>query len=133
MNFFLTNFFSLLGRYQLYIIAKRKANNCFKTEAVIQRFSGKKEFLKISKNLQENPCAKVSFSIKLQTWRTPLVAASGEIKLKSLKKENFSSAFFDYASYHGLTLHWDKIVVKFNVHRKTFVILFILQFKLWNI
>ena len=46
MNFFLTNFFSLLGRYQLYIIAKRKANNCFKTEAVIQRFSGKKGILK---------------------------------------------------------------------------------------
>ena len=64
MNFF-PNVFSILGRCQLYIIAKHKASNCFKTEAVIQRFSGKKEFLKILKNLQENPCARASFLTKL--------------------------------------------------------------------
>ena len=64
MNFF-PNVFSILGRLQLYIIAKHKASNCFKTEAVIQRFSGKKEFLKILKNLQENPCARASFLTKL--------------------------------------------------------------------
>ena len=37
-------------------------------EAVVQRFSVEKEFLEISQNSQENTCARVSFSIKLQTW-----------------------------------------------------------------
>ena len=36
------------------------------TEAVAQTCSIKKVFLKISLNLQENICARVSFSIKLQ-------------------------------------------------------------------
>ena len=35
-------------------------------EAVVPRYSVKKVFLKISQNSQENPCAKVSFLIKLQ-------------------------------------------------------------------
>ena len=36
------------------------------SEAVVQRCSVKKVFLEISQNLQENTCARVSFSIKLQ-------------------------------------------------------------------
>ena len=36
------------------------------TEAVVQRCSVKKMFLKISENLQENICARVFFFIKLQ-------------------------------------------------------------------
>ena len=36
-------------------------------EAVAQRCSVKKVFLKISQNSQENNCARVSFLIKLQT------------------------------------------------------------------
>ena len=36
------------------------------TEAVAQRFSVKKVFIKISQNPQENNCARVSFLIKLQ-------------------------------------------------------------------
>ena len=35
-------------------------------EAVVQRCSVKKVFLKISQNSQENPCARVSLLIKLQ-------------------------------------------------------------------
>ena len=35
-------------------------------EAVVQRCSVKKVFLEISQNSQENPCARVSFLIKLQ-------------------------------------------------------------------
>ena len=35
-----------------------------KTEAVVQRFSAKKVFLKISGNSQENTCARVPFLIK---------------------------------------------------------------------
>ena len=67
MNFFSpTNDYSLLEICQLYIIAKYKASNCCKIEAVIQRCSVKKAFLKILQNLQENPCARVSFLIKLQ-------------------------------------------------------------------
>ena len=38
----------------------------FSAEAAFRRFSVKKIFLKISKNWQENTCARVSFSIKLQ-------------------------------------------------------------------
>ena len=37
------------------------------TEAVVQRCSVKKLFLKISQNSQENTCARVSFLKKLQT------------------------------------------------------------------
>ena len=36
------------------------------TEAVVQRCSAEKVFLEISQNSQENPCARASFSIKLQ-------------------------------------------------------------------
>ena len=38
------------------------------TEAVVQRFSVKKVFLKISQNSEEDTCARVSFLIKLQAW-----------------------------------------------------------------
>ena len=39
------------------------------SEAVVQRCSVKKEMpLEISQNSQENTCARVSFSIKLQDW-----------------------------------------------------------------
>ena len=37
-------------------------------EAVAQRYSVKNVFLKISQNSQENPCAGVSFLIKLQAY-----------------------------------------------------------------
>ena len=70
-------------------------------EAVIQRCSVKKVFLKISQNSEENICARVSFLIKLQTWglafssefwkifkniffyRTPLVTASKVSKMRT--------------------------------------------------
>ena len=58
------------------------------SEAVTQRCSVKKVFLKISRNLQENTCARFSFLIKLQ--------ASG---LQLYKKETlakvFSGEFFE--------------------------------------
>ena len=57
--------FSLLESCQLYIIAKYRTSNCCKIEAVIQRCSVK-VFLKILQNSEENPCARVSFLIKLQ-------------------------------------------------------------------
>ena len=47
MIFFLTNHFSLLESYQLHIIAKYKARNCYKIEAAFQRYSLKKIILKI--------------------------------------------------------------------------------------
>ena len=105
--FFLTNHFSLLESYQLHIIAKCKARNCYKIEAAFQRYSLKKMILKVLKNSQENPCARVSFLIKLQLkkryrqsyfpvniWkflRSPffhialLVAAWGKIRTKSMQ------------------------------------------------
>ena len=46
-------------------IKLRKLND---TEAVDRKYSIKKLFLKISKNSQENPCARVSVLIQLQTW-----------------------------------------------------------------
>ena len=45
--FFPSNVFSLLESCQLYIIEKYKASNCCRTEAVIQRCSINKLFLKI--------------------------------------------------------------------------------------
>ena len=66
MNFFPTNDFSLLESCHLYIIAKYKASNCCKREAVIQRDSVKKVFLKILENSHENPCVRVSFLIESQ-------------------------------------------------------------------
>ena len=71
--FFPTNEFSLLESCKLYIIAKYKPSSRCKIEAVIQRCSMKKVFLKILQNSQENTCARVSFLIKLQLkkrlWR----------------------------------------------------------------
>ena len=61
--FFPSNDFSLLESCQLYIIAKYKASNSCKIEAIIQRCSVKEVILK---NSQENPCARVSFLKKLQ-------------------------------------------------------------------
>ena len=66
MIFYPTNDFSLLESCQLYVIANYKVSNCCKIEAVIQRWSVKKVFLKILQNAPENPCARVSFLIKLQ-------------------------------------------------------------------
>ena len=42
------------------------------SEAVVQRYSVKNVILEISQNLQENTCARISFWIKLQTWRLQL-------------------------------------------------------------
>ena len=45
------------------------------TEAVAQRCSVKKVFLKISQNSQENTCARVYFLTKLQAWGLHLYCA----------------------------------------------------------
>ena len=42
------------------------------SEAVVQRSSVKKMFLKVSQNSQENTCARVSFLIKLQASATAI-------------------------------------------------------------
>ena len=46
-----------------------------RTEAVVQRCSVRKVFLKISQNSQENTCVRVSFFRVSFFYRTPLVAA----------------------------------------------------------
>ena len=56
-----TNGFSLLERYQLYIIAKYKASNCCKIEAVIQRCSVKKAILKNLAKLTGKPLCRSLF------------------------------------------------------------------------
>ena len=66
MIFFPTNDFLLLKSNQLYTIAKYKASSCCKLRGVIQRCSVKKVSLKILQNSQENSCARLSLSIKLQ-------------------------------------------------------------------
>ena len=63
-----------------------KCNVIAITEAVVQRYSVKKVFLEISQNSQENTCARVSFSIKLQAsakfLRTPFLRnTSGRLLL----------------------------------------------------
>ena len=88
--------------YQQCIVVGPFASCSKASEAVVQRCSAKKVFLRISQNSQENTCTRVSFLIKLQAcnfikketltqvfscefckisqntflYRTPLVAAS---------------------------------------------------------
>ena len=71
-------------------------------EADIRRCSVKKLFLKMSKNSQENTCARVYFLIKLQasacefceiskktfSYRTPLVTASVFVGVQSYREQN---------------------------------------------
>ena len=137
--FFPANDFSLLENCQLYIIAKYKASNCCKIEAVIQSCSVKEVLLKILRNSQKNPCARISFLINLQLtkrlwhrcflvniakwWRKlSLEHSSGCLwqnwnQVSKISK-NSVPAIFDYTWYHGLPLHYDKIVVKRDIHRK---------------
>ena len=56
------------------------------TEAVTQRCSVKKVFLEISQNGQENTCARVSFSIKLQIEATQVFSC----KFCKISKNTFS-------------------------------------------
>ena len=51
-------------------------NSLFDSEAVAQRCSVKKVFLKISQNSQESTCARVSFLIKLQAQSATLLKKS---------------------------------------------------------
>ena len=110
-----TNGFSLLESYQLYIIAKYKASNCCKIEAVIQRCSVKKAILKNLAKLTGKPLCRSLFLITLQLkkrlwyrcfpvnfakflrtpfYRTPPVAASGKNRIKSLKTAKFQFQLF---------------------------------------
>ena len=66
MTFFPTNDFLLLESCQLHVIAKYRASSCCKIEAVIQRCSLIRVFLKILQKSHENSCARVSFLMKLQ-------------------------------------------------------------------
>ena len=65
------------------------------TEAVIQRCSVKKVFLRISQISQENTCARVSFLIKLQAWLwTPFLQnTSGRLLLCLLRYKGCYIAF----------------------------------------
>ena len=97
-------------------------------------------FLKILQNLQENPCTRVSLLIKLQLkkrpWHrcwffknsffywTPLLAASGKIRTKSLKLEKFQlQLFLTLLGIMIFALHCDIIVVKRDIHIKIFVVM----------
>ena len=46
-----------------YIISKVLSQQLFKIEAIIQRSSVKKVYLKILQNSQENPCASLLFQV----------------------------------------------------------------------
>ena len=61
-QFYLVDFISYA--YQSYLLDKNVIFNHGLTEAVVQRCSVKKVLLEISKNSQENTCARDSFSIK---------------------------------------------------------------------
>ena len=52
---------------RIFVISIHISNNQAQiSETVVQRYSVKKTFLKISQNSQENTCARVSFLTKLQ-------------------------------------------------------------------
>ena len=110
-TFLSTNDFSLLESCQLYIIARYNASNCLKTEAVIQRCSGKKVFLKFLKNSQENP--------HCQSLR-PAILIADKNRLRHRCFPVNIMKFLRTPFFIGLPLHCDKIVVKHDVHRKIF-------------
>ena len=52
--------------YNLFILYVERFLLGVSLEVVVQRYSVKKVFFKISQNSQENTCVRISFSIKLQ-------------------------------------------------------------------
>ena len=102
MFFFPSIDFLLLGSCQLYIIAKYKASNCCKTEAVIHRyltkFTGKplcQKKLQLKKRLWHR-CFRGYCKIlkNIFFYTTFLVAASDKIRTKSLKSAKFQFQLF---------------------------------------
>ena len=61
----------------IFFFIKARIRLQFLTKAVARRCSAKKVFIKISKNSQENTCARVSFSIKLQAALATLLKKGG--------------------------------------------------------
>ena len=81
---------TLMSHWYLYSLSTLKML-LLATEAVIQRCSVKKVFFEISRNSQENTCARVSFLIKLQASATGLsLSASG----RETQAQVFSCEFF---------------------------------------
>ena len=65
------------------------------SEAVARRCSVKKVFLKISQNLQENTCARVSFSITLLAWVCNFIKKETLAQTFSCEFcKNFKNTFF---------------------------------------
>ena len=140
--FFPINDFSLRESCPLYLITNYKTSNCCKTEAIIQRCSVKKVFLKHLWNSNEKLCARVSFLIKLQLKKRLLhmcfplnIGKLGKflrtlfflvhlrwLPLVKLEISKISAAaIFDDTWYHGLPQHCNIIVVKRNIRRKIVV------------
>ena len=76
-----------------------------KVEAVAKMCSVKKVFLEISKNSQENTCARVSILIKLQSWGLQLYEIRGcaTCVLFCREKRMF------YLHYISLSPNWQRI------------------------
>ena len=124
MIFFLTNAFSLLESYQL-IIAKYKAN-CCKIDAIIQRRSVKKLFLKILQSSQKKPCARVSLLIKLQLkkrlWHNLRLLPVVKLEPNLWNQQNFSSSYFWlHLISWALSILWQNSC-KTDIHKKIFVV-----------
>ena len=68
------------------------------TEAVTERCSVKKVFLKISKSSQENTCARVSFLIKLQAISIPPENIRNGLQLY-LKRDSGKGAYVNYVKF----------------------------------
>ena len=95
MDEFFPRLYIIAKLYQIYIIAKYKASSCCKIEPVIQRCSVKKGLLKLLQNSQENPCAKVSFLIKLQLKKR-LWHSCFPVNIARFLKTPSVPAIFDY-------------------------------------
>ena len=95
----------------MYIIAKYKASNCCKIEAVIQRY--------LANLAQVFSCKYCEIFQSTFLYRTLPVAASGGNwnQVSEISKISVP-AIFNYTWHHGLPLHCDKIVIKRDIHRK---------------
>ena len=82
------------------------------TEAVFQKCSVKKVFLKISQNSQENTCASVSFLIKLQALCESLFFDKyvwpGAKGLKKQICKTVNILFWKYAFKITLQIYWNR-------------------------
>ena len=88
-----------------------------KSEAVVRRYSLEKMFLEISQNSQENTCARVSFSVRLQASRWNFAKFLRTPFLQNTSGGCFSKVvlFWGQVGWVGGN-HWNTLFNLFNIY-----------------